>query len=442
MKKITLFVFTAIMMVLGTNVASAQGKYGADSAECIKYLSYYKEYYKQKNYDSALPNWRQAYKLCPPTANQNMLIDGTTMIRQLINKNAKNTEYRKALIDTLMTLHDVRAEYYPNYAVTSRNNKGTDMNNFIKDDNSSLYKGLNEIIALNQEETKASILLFNLNTAIALYQEGELDAEQVINTYQRNINLVNSATPANDTEKEANDRARADMEGLFITSKVASCDNLIALFTPRYEANPNDLDLATNIVKMMNSTDDCTNNDLFLRAATTMHKIQPSAQSAYFLFRLNAAKENNEEAAAYMEEAINGEGLDAATAAKYNYEYASFCIRNNMGSKAVAAANKAASLDASYAGKSYQIIANAWAQASCGGDEIQRRAKYWVATDYMQRAMNADESLADDCRKAIGMYSAYYPNTADAFMYDLTNGQSYTVSCGGMSATTTVRTNK
>ncbi|MBQ8021373.1 MAG: hypothetical protein IJ255_01610 [Bacteroidales bacterium] len=442
MKKITLFVFTAIMMVLGTNVASAQGKYGADSAECIKYLSYYKEYYKQKNYDSALPNWRQAYKLCPPTANQNMLIDGTTMIRQLINKNAKNTEYRKALIDTLMTLHDVRAEYYPNYAVTSRNNKGTDMNNFIKDDNSSLYKGLNEIIALNQEETKASILLFNLNTAIALYQEGELDAEQVINTYQRNINLVNSATPANDSEKEANDRARADMEGLFITSKVASCDNLIALFTPRYEANPNDLDLATNIVKMMNSTDDCTNNDLFLRAATTMHKIQPSAQSAYFLFRLNAAKENNEEAAAYMEEAINGEGLDAATAAKYNYEYASFCIRNNMGSKAVAAANKAASLDESYAGKSYQIIANAWAQASCGGDEIQRRAKYWVATDYMQRAMNADESLADDCRKAIGMYSAYYPNTADAFMYDLTNGQSYTVSCGGMSATTTVRTNK
>ena len=442
MKKISLIVFSAILMVLGSNLASAQGKYGADSAECIKYLSYYKEYYKQKNYDSALPNWRQAFKLCPPTANQNMLIDGTTMIRQLINKNAKNAEYRKALLDTLMRLHDIRAEYYPKYAVTSRNNKGTDMNNFIKDDNATLFKGLNEIIALNQEETKASILLFNLNTAIALYQDGEMDAEQVINTYQRNIALVNSATPANDAEKETNEKVRQDMEGLFITSKVASCDNLIALFTPRYEANPNDLDLATNIVKMMNSTDDCTNNDLFLRAATTMHRMQPSAQSAYFLYRLNAAKDNTEEAAKYMEEAINGEGLDAATEAKYNYEYASFCIRNNMSGKAVAAAQKAASLDASYAGKSYQIIANAWAQSSCGGDEIQRRAKYWVATDYMQRAMNADESLADDCRKAIGMYSAYYPNTADAFMYDLTNGQSYSISCGGMSATTTVRTNK
>ena len=441
MKKITVVVVAAIMTVLGGTVASAQGKYGADSAECIKYLSYYKEYFKQKNYDSALPNWRQAYKLCPPQANQNMLIDGTTMIRTLIGKTTKDAEYRAALIDTLLTLHDVRAQYYPNYAVTSRNNKGTDMSNFIKDDNATLYKGLNEIIDLNKEETKASILLLDLNSAIALYQEGKLDAEEVINVYQRNINLVNSAKAANDSEKEANDKVRADMEGLFITSKVASCDNLIALFTPRYEANPDDVDLATNIVKMMSSTDDCTNNDLFLNAATLMHTSAPSAQSAYFLYRLNYAKDNVDESAKFMEEAISVGGLDAATEAKYNYEYASFCIRNNMSGKAVAAAQKAAALDESYAGKSYQIIANVWAQANCGGDEIQRRAKYWVATDYMQKAMNADPSLADDCRKAIGMYSAYYPTTADAFMYDLTSGQSYSISCSGMSATTTVRTN-
>ena len=440
MKKITVVIVSAIMMVLGSGKASAQGKYGADSAECIKYLSYYQEYFKQKNYDSAMPNWRQAYKLCPPTANQNLLINGTTMVRTLINKNAKNAEYRKALIDTLLTLHDVRAQYYPNYAVTSRNNKGTDMSNFIKDDNAALYKGLNEIIELNKEETKASILLFDLNSAIALYQSGDLDAEEVINTYQRNLNIVNTASPANAAEKEANDKVRADMEGLFITSKVASCDNLIALFTPRYEASPNDVDLATNIVKMMSSTDDCTNNDLFLNAATLMHTSAPSAQSAYFLYRLNYAKDNIEEAAKFMEEAIAAEGLDAATEAKYNYEYASFCIRNNMSGKAVAAAQKAANLDESYAGKSYQIIANVWAQASCGGDEIQRRAKYWVATDYMQKAMSADASLAEDCQKAIGMYRAYYPTTADAFMYDLTNGQSYSISCSGMSATTTVRT--
>ena len=442
MKKFTLVVLATVMTILGGTVASAQGKYGADSAECIKYLSYYKEYFKQKNYDSAMPNWRQAYKLCPPTANQNMIVDGTTMVRLLIGKNASNPAYRKALIDTLFTLHDIRAEYYPKYAVTSRNNKGTDMNNYIKDDNAALFKGLNEIIEFNQAETKASILLFDLNTAIALYQNGEIDAEEVINTYQRNIGLVNEAIAANPGEEEANGKVRADMEGLFITSKVASCENLIALFTPRFEADPKNVDLATNIVKMMSNTDDCTNNDLFLNAATLMHADAPSAQSAYFLYRLNYSKDNIAEATRFMEEAIASEGLDNETAARYNYEYASLCLRNGMTGKAVSAAQKAAGLDDTYAGKCYQIIANVWAQTSCGGDEIQRRAKYWVATDYMQKAMAADPSLADDCRKAIGMYSAYYPSTSDAFMYDLTNGQSYSISCGGMSATTTVRTNK
>ena len=52
----------------------------------------------------------------------------------------------------------------------------------------------------------------------------------------------------------------------------------------------------------------------------------------------------------------------------------------------------------------------------------------------------ADEALAEDANAHIRQYAAYYPQTAEAFMYDFTNGQSYTVSCGGMRATTTVRT--
>ena len=69
-------------------------------------------------------------------------------------------------------------------------------------------------------------------------------------------------------------------------------------------------------------------------------------------------------------------------------------------------------------------------------------AKYWVATDYMNKAKAADEALADDANNYIRQYAAYYPQTAEAFMYDVTDGQSYTVSCGGMRATTTVRTQK
>ena len=90
MKKIVLLICVAAMALLGSSKVSAQGKYGPDSTECIKYLSYYTEYYKQKNYDSALPNWRKAYSVCPPTSRYSLLSDGTTLLRNLINKNAKD----------------------------------------------------------------------------------------------------------------------------------------------------------------------------------------------------------------------------------------------------------------------------------------------------------------------------------------------------------------
>ena len=183
MKKSVLLFFSVIFMMTGAGIASAQGKYGADSAECIKYLSYYNEYYKQKNYDDALPNWRKAYSLCPPTANQTMLINGTSLYRRLINENRNNPVYFEALVDTLLTLHDIRAEYYPKYAVTALNNKGLDMINYVKDDPERLYKEFNEIISVNKAEVKPQILLFQLNTACELYKNGTVLAEDVINNY-------------------------------------------------------------------------------------------------------------------------------------------------------------------------------------------------------------------------------------------------------------------
>ena len=144
MKKLIFSLIAAL--VFGTATMSAQGKYGPDSAECIKYLSYYKEYFKQKSYDSALPNWRKAFSLCPPTANQTMLIDGTSLMRYLISKNSKNDIYKSALVDTLLMIHDTRAQYYPKYAVTALNNKGLDMINYLNDDPQRLYEGFSGII--------------------------------------------------------------------------------------------------------------------------------------------------------------------------------------------------------------------------------------------------------------------------------------------------------
>ena len=441
MRKIVLLISVAAMALFASSKVSAQGKYGPDSTECIKYLSYYTEYFKQKNYDAALPHWRNAYKYCPPTSRYGMLSDGTTFMRRLIQQNQNNPVYKAKLVDSLMTLYNQRVEYWPKHAVSSLNNMALDMYNYLKDEPQELLEGLTNVVNQIQSKTRPNIFLFQITTAVELYKSGMLDPETVINIYETGIKYLAEITPKNDTEARSIEKTKTDFESLFITSQVASCDNLITLFTPRYEANPTDLDLSKNIVRMMSLTEGCMDNDLFLNAVQAVYNLEPSYNSAYYLYRLYSNKADFENAVKYMEEAIAYEESDSAVDAGYQYELATYCLKNGKPAKAYEAAQKAVELDASMAGKAYMLMGTIWGSTVCQGNEIERRAPYWVAVDFMTKAKNADPALEEEANN-IRQYAAYYPQTAEAFMYDITDGQSYTVSCGGMRAVTTVRTQK
>ncbi|MBQ8838240.1 MAG: hypothetical protein IJ005_02860 [Bacteroidales bacterium] len=442
MKKIVLLISIAAMSLFASSTLSAQGKFGPDSAECIKYLSYYTEYYKQKNYDSALPNWRQAYKLCPPTARYSLLSDGTTLLKKVLQQNSRNPIYREALVDSIMKIYDERIQYWPKYATSSLNNKALDMYNFMKDEPEKLYEGLTTAVNELGVKARANIYLFQISTAVDLYKDGKLDPEAVISAYETAVENIAAMPVKNDVEKRSNEKIISDIESLFITSQVASCENLIALFTPRFEADPQNVDLAKNIVKMMGITEGCTDNDLFLNAVTVMHNMEPSHISAYNLYKLYAGRADVDNAVKYMTEAIENAESDAVTDGGYQYELAAFCYKNGQTAKAYAAAQAAVELDPAIAGKAYMLMGTIWGSMPCSGNDIEQRAKYWVAVDYMNKAKAADETLAESANDLIRQYAAYYPQTAEAFMYDVTDGQSYTVSCGGLRATTTVRTQK
>ncbi len=440
MKKLTLIFFAVMAIFSGEKAFAQRGKYGADSAECIKYLSYYSEYYKQKNYDSALPNWRKAYAICPATASQNMFVHGTTLMTKLYN-NTTDAAWRRAIVDTILTLQDQRMTAYPKKRVDILNNKGQYMINYRNSDAAYIYANLTPIISELGSLTKGSILVNALQASITLYREGQLAADDVISMYDVVTTAINGAEARNDAEIEDNNRTKQAIESIFADSKVASCDNLIAIFGPRFEADPNNLALVTNILNLMNSADDCASNDLYLRAATQMHRLDPSYRSAYALFKLNSARGNVADAARYIEEAIAYPESDDATDAQYNYEFATFAYRNGLRGKAYEAARRAVELDFGYAGKAYIVLGNLWASASCA-DAVDKYARYWAATDCYQKARNADPSVADEASQLIGSVSRYYPEASEIFMYDLTAGQGYTVSCGGMSASTTVRVNR
>ncbi len=440
--KRTGFIIAMIVMALSSTSVFAQGKYGADSANCIKYLSFYKDYFKQKSYNEALPNWREAFKRCPPTANQTMLVDGTTLMRKLISQNSKNPVYREKLVDSLMMIHDIRIANYPKYAVTARNNKGLDLANYVQNDPERLYKEYGEIIAGNKTKTKPTILLFYFDSAVELYKNGSLDEEEIIGVYEGCMELLSKMDPKDAADKEMVDDMKLKIEELFASNNIADCDKLIELYTPKFEADPQNIELAEKIVRFMSAADGCTDNALFISAATSIHKSNPTHASAYTLYKLNASTGKSAEAVKYLQEAIDREDSDAAQDAEYYYELAvyNFKCGNNLAAEQAAKKVIPLATTSEIKGKTYMLIGTIWGGVRCDGNDIAKRAPYWVAEDYFERAKAADPELAAEANKRINEYKKYYPLTADAFMFGVNDGETYQVSCGGFKANTTVRT--
>ena len=437
MKKIAIILMTLVLAV----PAFAQGRFGKDSAECTKYLSYYQELYKQKNYDEAAPFWRKAFSLCPPTASQNMLIYGQTIMRHEIGKNRKDPVRYRELVDTLLLLSDVRAQNYPKYAVKSMDNKAIDVVNYLASDYETQYKYLTEILGNIKGEASPSVFVAQMKSTVEMYRNEKLDAEAVMNNYTTVAGyLDDKIDSSNDPQYRA---VKQDVESLFIDSGVASCDNLVALYTPRFQANPSDEALLTNMVKML-SKSECMNTELFLQSIVALNEINPTASSVYGLYRLYSSRDENTKAAEALERAIsllNPE--DVETKADYTFELATYYFKKcGKAASAVAKAKEAAEINEAYRGKAYLLIGTIWGAQKCGGDEVSSRAHFWVAVDYLQRAASADPNVADEANSLAAQYRRYFPKTEDAFFLDITDGSGYTVSCAGMTERTTVRTNK
>ncbi|HIZ85464.1 MAG TPA: hypothetical protein IAC04_03130 [Candidatus Coprenecus stercoravium] len=419
-----------------------QGKYGADSAECIKYLSFYQQYEKQGDLDAAAPSWRNAIKYCPPTASQNMLLDGMKIMRKEISKYRSNPIRKKELVDTLMMLHKMRIETYPKYIVTATNNMAVDMLNYAEPGSEQdVFNALGEALDIAKSKASTSVAVQYMNYAIQLYKAGRMMDQDVFDAFDKSVGTLEMIKAAKPSKMV--DDAIADVETMFANSGVASCDNLIALFQPRYDAAPDNQELLSNIAKLFHATG-CTDSDLFRNAVEGLYKLNPSATSAHLLFQLySALPDGGDKAVKYMNEAIAFEDSDAETDAEYSFELANYLFSKlDRKVDAIAAAKQAASLSQTWAGKSYFLIGTIWSVVKCQGNPIEERASFWAATDYMVKAKNADSSLAAEADAQISTYRKYYPLQADAFMYDMVDGDRYEISCNGMREVTTVRTQK
>ena len=78
------------------------------------------------------------------------------------------------------------------------------------------------------------------------------------------------------------------------------------------------------------------------------------------------------------------------------------------------------------------------ASNSCGANEFENKAVYWLAIDVYKKAKSIDASLTAMVANKIASYSKRYPDKETAFFHGYQNGQNYTVGCW-INRTTTIR---
>ena len=436
---LTILILTGSISAFGQKGVEDGSKFGKgdDSIRCVRNLSLYVEYYRQKSYDDALPYWRIVFDECP-IANFNMYIHGVKM-HELLAEKADNEEQKFAHLDTMMLIYDQRIKYFKQEGkVLGR--KGIDWLSMRKSTVKDIkvgYDYIKQSVDMQKNKSENAVLALFMTASGTLFKAGELSQENMIQNYATASQIADYKV-SNKPESADFQRLKGKLDQIFSQSGAATCDALIKLFQPKYDQNPEDKELLTKIVTFLASTD-CKDSDLYFNTSTSLHKIDPSAKSSYFLAEMNVNRANYEKASVLYKQAIELE-TDSKEKARYYLKLGDITyhkLGNNSLSRTYA--RKAAELDPE-SGHPYLLIGAIYAGCEpCGDDDIAKKALYWIAVDNFVKAKQVDNELAEIANKSINSYSQHFPDTESVFFHGLTVGDRYTVDCW-INETTIVRT--
>lgn len=427
------------LVLLGTMTGFAQEeKFGDQPDKCKENLSLYREYYKQKNYQDALPGWRWVFFNCPEST-KNIVINGPTIIEDQIKKHEADPAKKKAYLDTLYMIYDRRVELYPDDKGYALGRKGMDMYDYTVEDYTPAYNVLLQSMEADKLETDAYVImklyLAGMKRLIAKQIEMEVMYDlydQVAPIFAHQFKKFEPGTTEENSDfkklKQVSDLVDQNFE------RIAQEDQYIAMMQPKVEAAPKDAALLEKVATMM-AKQNWTNNPFYLSTAEKLYKLSPTANAAYNLYEGNARKGNDAEATRYLEESVKLT-QDKNDKADRMLKLAKVYGGAKNYSRARSTAFEAAGLKPGW-GEPYIYVGDLYlgTASSCGDDDCSRKYGIWAAEDMYGKAKSVDPSMAETANSKISSCRKYYPLKKDCFFINLESGASVTV--GGWIATET-----
>ena len=434
-----LLLISGLLLLTSTLFAQKPSGYGTgeDSMQCVRNLSLYTEFYNQDNYNDAYIPWKKTLEICP-ASNKNIYIHGVKMLKLIIRKE-KDPAIKAQYIDSLMWLYDKRIENFGKEAfVLGR--KGRDLFALNNEKFEEAYEILEKSYNGRKNKSEINSLVVYMQTSVLKFKAETFTKGDIVQNFSNSLSTLEYqlGTAKNEKTKTKVEAGIANIEEIFSKSGAADCEALIGLFTTKFESDPNNIDLLKKIIMLLDRTD-CTDSDLFCKTSENLYKLEPSAESAYNVAKLLLKKGEYDKATKYYTEAIDQQ-QDSVLKAKYYYEAATLThAKGGQPQLARSYCYKSIAYN-SKKGSPYLLIGRIYAASvkECGENDFEHKTVYWVAVDKFIKAKTVDPSVTEDANKEINSYSHYFPNTEEAFFYNINEGDKYTVKCW-INETTIVR---
>ena len=281
---------------------------GEDSLRTRQNLSMFNMAMKQDSFTEAYDVWKPIMEKAP-FANLRIYTDGSFMLQNLIAKEA-DVAKKKVYFDELMNLYDLRLKNLAGLNSFAKANlqategdvvyqkaycyavygPQSDPQGYTHDKAYEHFAKANKLLEeQGGREVKGYMLDIFFRFSNAKYQaDNNGFREQFLQDYLESKELCEKmlqlAKEEPNPEKAQKivaeyDQPLNNIEGIFAQSKAADRDQIIAIFTPKVEANKDNLAYLKSALTLM-AANDCDDTPVYYKAAEYAYNIEPTFESA------------------------------------------------------------------------------------------------------------------------------------------------------------------
>lgn len=376
-----------------------------------------------------------------PSFHKGIYSYGEAAIKLRIEKATTPADKEKYVRD-LMKLYDEHDQYFPNNGAGNKMKKGLVLFENKIGTSQEVYDLLDHAFKAdyaNFKYAKAMYVYFEILVKDFKTGSKGIELQQVFDKYddlsQKLVEEEDELTNEKDgliskeeagetlTDREIKRKAKLennleifssiknDMDNIIL--ELSTCDKLIPFYQKGFDTNKANEQWLKRAADRLEAKG-CDNDPLFSKISEALYKLNPSAEAAEKLAVVEYQRKNTTKALEYFNQAADFY-KDNTKKANIYYKMASLFSRSSK-SQARTYARKALAVKPSY-GKAYLLIAQLYGSSinDCGGDQFEKRAMYWLAAQYCDKAASADSSIKALANKTAASYRAAAPSKTEIF---------------------------